>query len=63
MEIRTDFKELLELFNKHEVEYFIANKKATGRTKDAADIEALGGAIICPDRSSGPLFGPIIPDG
>jgi hypothetical protein len=54
MEIRTDFKELLELFNKHKVEYliiggyigrddFIANKRSTGRTKDAADIEALGG--------------------
>jgi hypothetical protein len=42
MEIRTDFKELLELFNKHKVEYLIANKRSTGRTKDAADIEALG---------------------
>jgi hypothetical protein len=42
MEIRTDFKELLELFNKHEVEYLIANKRATGRAEDAADIEALG---------------------
>jgi len=38
MEIHNDFKELLELFNKHK----IANKKATGRKKDAADIEALG---------------------
>ena len=43
MEIRTNFKGLLELFNKHKVEYFIANKKATGRAKDATDIEALGG--------------------
>jgi hypothetical protein len=83
MEIRTDFKDLLDLFNKDKVEYlivggyalafhgaprftrdidlfvrptnenaerilgalddFIANKRATGRLKDAADIEALGG--------------------
>lgn len=50
MDIPNDFRELLELFNKHKVEYlivggredFIANKRATGRTKDAADIEALG---------------------
>jgi len=87
MEIRTDFKELLELFNRHKVEYlivggyalafhgitsisgvslektdnskvpgqcdqtpvyfisrddFVTNKRATGRKKDAADIEALG---------------------
>ncbi len=41
MEIRTDFKELLELFTS--CDDFIANKKATGRKKDAADIEALGG--------------------
>jgi len=61
MDIPNDFKELLELFTKHNVEYvivggygntpvqfisredFIANKRATGRLKDAADIEALGG--------------------
>jgi hypothetical protein len=43
MEIRTDFKELLELFNRPNVEYLITNKRATGRLKDAADIEALGG--------------------
>jgi hypothetical protein len=43
MEIRSDFKELLELFNRHKVEYLIANKRAMGRAKDAADIEALGG--------------------
>jgi hypothetical protein len=87
MEIRNDFKELLEFLNKHKVEYlvvggyalafhgitsisgvslkkadnskvpgqygwmpvcfiaredFITNKKATGRKKDASDIEALG---------------------
>jgi len=50
MGIPNDFKELLELFNRHKVEYlivigredFIANKRETGRTKDAADIEALG---------------------
>ncbi len=34
MEIQPDFKELLELLN--------ANKKALGRKKDLADIEALG---------------------
>jgi hypothetical protein len=43
MEIRADFKELLELFNKHKVEYVIANKEAIGRKKYAADIEAVGG--------------------
>ncbi len=51
MDLPNDFKELLALFNKHKVEYlivisredFIANKRATGRVKDAADIEALGG--------------------
>ena len=44
-----DFEELLELFNAHAVEYvivgrkqFIANKKAVGRAKDLADLEALG---------------------
>ena len=50
MDLPNDFKELLELFNNHKVEYLIfisredsiANKRATGRTKDAADIEALG---------------------
>ncbi len=40
MEIRTDFKELLELFISRDD--LIANKRATGRAKDAADIEALG---------------------
>jgi len=51
MDLPNDFKELLEWFNKHKVEYlfisrddFIANKRASGRLKDAADIEALGGA-------------------
>jgi|GEM_PF-3976281 len=33
MEAQQDFKELLELFNKHNVEYVI---------KDLADIDALG---------------------
>ncbi len=76
MEICHEFRESLELFNKHKVEYLVvggyalafhgaprftgdidlyvrpvsfisredlvANKKATGRKKDAADIEALG---------------------
>ncbi len=30
MEIRTDFKELLELFNKHKIEYFIVGGNALG---------------------------------
>jgi len=69
MEIPKDFKELLELFNSHKVEYltvggyalafhgaprftgdidllvradFITNKRALGRKKDLADLEALG---------------------
>ena len=41
MEIQQDFKDLLELFNAHKVEYII-NKKAMGRKKDLADLEALG---------------------
>ena len=41
MEAQEDFKELLKLFNVHKVE-FIINKKATGRMKDLADLEALG---------------------
>ena len=60
MEIPNDFKELLELFNKHKVEYLIVGGyalafhgaprftgdidlfiRATGRKKNAADIEAL----------------------
>jgi len=51
MDLPNDFKELLELFNRHKVEYiiaigredFITNKRATGRTRDAVDIEAFGG--------------------
>ena len=45
MEIIKDFKELLELLNEQKVKYIIElikNKKATGRTKDMADIESLG---------------------
>ena len=73
MEIQQDFKDLLELFNAHKVEYiivggyalafhgaprytgdidiqvqyighdqFIMNKRAMGRKKDLADLEALG---------------------
>jgi len=51
MEIPKDFKELLELFNAHKVEYlidfiskadFITNKKTLGRKRDLADLEALG---------------------
>jgi len=36
MDLPNDFKELLKLFNKHKVECLIANKRATGRAKDAA---------------------------
>ncbi len=62
MEVQPDFRDLLELFNKHQVEFmlvggyalafhsvsyigrdqFVSNKKATGRQKDLADLEALG---------------------
>jgi len=42
MEIPKDFKELLELFGAHKVEYLIANKRALGRKRDLADLEALG---------------------
>jgi hypothetical protein len=42
MEAQKDFKELLELFNGHKVEQYITNKRATGRKKDLADLEALG---------------------
>ena len=56
MEIQKDFKELLELFNAHNVEYlivggyalalseadFITNKRTLGRKKDLADLESLG---------------------
>ena len=42
MEVQPDFRELLALLNKHAVEYLIANKRAMGRKKDLADIEALG---------------------
>ena len=55
MELYQDFKELLELFNAHRVEYliigvpthylgrreFVANKRAAGRLKDLADLERL----------------------
>jgi hypothetical protein len=34
MEVQPDFKELLALFNAH--------KRAAGRTRDLADLEALG---------------------
>ena len=36
MEVQPDFRDLLELFN------FIANKRALGRKKDLADLEAIG---------------------
>ena len=50
MEISQDFKELFALLNEHDVEYvhfigkkqYIQNKRATGRKKDLADVEALG---------------------
>ena len=42
MEIQSDFRDLLELFNKNSVEYVIVtNKLAVGRKKDLADLEAL----------------------
>jgi hypothetical protein len=72
MEVQKDFRDLLELFNKHKVDYitevqweqaqsgrvdgffgdlmvhyvgrydFITNRKALGRKKDMADLEAVG---------------------
>lgn len=49
MEPQPDFKELFALFNDHRVEYiilgldqYIQNKRALGRKKDLADLEALG---------------------
>jgi hypothetical protein len=41
MEVQQDFRDLLELFNKHGVDY-ISNKRALGRKKDIADLEAVG---------------------
>ena len=57
MEVQQDFRELLALFNAHQVDGnygdvpvhyigrsdFIINKRALGRKKDLADIESLGG--------------------
>jgi hypothetical protein len=46
MEIRTDFKELLELFNRHKVEYLIVAGYALafhGSPRVTGEIEALGG--------------------
>ena len=57
MEVQPDFRELLALFNANQVDYmvigdipvyyigreqFTANKRATGRKRDLADLEALG---------------------
>jgi len=48
MDVQKDFKDLLALFNAHKVEYliglneFMTNKRASGRKKDLADLEALG---------------------
>lgn len=54
MELAPDFNEFFELLNAHNVEFvvvpipfigrqaFLQNKRAAGRTKDLADIEALG---------------------
>lgn len=45
MEIQSDFRDLLELFNKNKVEYVIViNKRSVGRKKDLADLEALSEA-------------------
>jgi hypothetical protein len=43
MVTQPDFKELLGLFNAHRVE-FVKNKRASGRHRDLADLEALGEA-------------------
>lgn len=40
MEVQPDFRDLLELFNAHGVDYL--NKRALGRKKDLADLEAIG---------------------
>jgi hypothetical protein len=52
MEIQKDFKELLELFGSRKIidvdvyylgrEQLVQNKRALGRMKDLADLEALG---------------------
>jgi len=43
MEVQQDFKELLRLFNANDgCDEFIENKRAIGRMKDRADLEALG---------------------
>jgi hypothetical protein len=45
MDLPSDFKALLALFNANGVEsrsQLIANKRATGRAQDLADLEALG---------------------
>ena len=44
MEVQEDFRELLALFNDHKVDFVIvaiAHKRAMGRKKDLADLEAL----------------------
>jgi hypothetical protein len=40
MEVQPDFKELLALYIGRE--QLVANKRATGRLRDLADLEALG---------------------
>jgi hypothetical protein len=42
MEVQQDFRDLLELFNKHEVDYIIVRAYALGRKKYLADLEAVG---------------------
>jgi len=54
MVIQPDFRDMLALLNSHKVEYgdvpvhflgrdqYAANKKAIGRKKDLADLEAIG---------------------
>jgi hypothetical protein len=49
MEVQPDFRDMFALLNRHGVEYlgrvqFAANKRATGRKKDLADLEAIGEA-------------------
>jgi hypothetical protein len=41
MEVQKDFRDVLGLFNKHEIN-FILNKRPLGRKKDIADLKAVG---------------------
>ncbi len=43
MEVQPGFRDQLAFFQRHGLE-FVANKRAMGRTKDLADLEAIGEA-------------------